>query len=172
MKENGEREEDAVALDFNSYIADQWNGLWRFAYLITGHRSDAEDIVQTVLVRVWPRWGEICAKGDPGVYLRRSIVNAKVSFWRKTRRQTPYADISTDLDALSDHAEVVTDALAIARALQTLPAKQRAVVALRYLEDRSYEEIAAICGIAQATARSQARNALNRLRNEMGNSDE
>lgn len=156
-----------TALDFDAYVADQWEALWRLAYLVTGHMAEAEDIVQDVLIKVWPRWDVICARGDPGAYLRRCIANAKVSAWRKTRHETPYGDITASLSSLSDQSQDVVDALALAQALRGLNPRQRAAVALRYLEDRSYADIADICDTTQASARSLVRHALASLRQDL-----
>lgn len=154
-------------LDFESFVAAEWEALWRLAYLITGHTADAEDIVQDVLARIWPRWAEISAKGDPGAYLRRCLANARVSAWRKTRHMTPFADLPARLESSADTSERVADAMLLAQALRTLNPRQRAVVALRYLEDRSYSDIADICAITEAAARSLTRHALARMRREM-----
>jgi RNA polymerase sigma-70 factor (sigma-E family) len=150
--------------EFDAYVAGQWDGLCRFAYLVTGNLADAEDAVQDALVKVWPRWAKICDKGDPGAYLRRCIVNARVSAWRKNRRQVLYADMATFLGTDGSHDEAVVDAVALAQLLQSLNARQRAVIILRFLEDLSYADIAQICQCTQAAARSLVRHALAQLR--------
>ena len=57
------------------------------AILLTGHnRTDAEDLLQTVLERAYRRWHRICRTGDPGPYVRQMLVNASIDRWRLLRR--------------------------------------------------------------------------------------
>jgi DNA-directed RNA polymerase specialized sigma24 family protein len=69
------------------------SGLLRLAYVLTGNRADAEDAVQDALARALPRWDHIRSVGDPDAYVRRMVVLAHTSWWRKFRkRETPVAE--------------------------------------------------------------------------------
>ena len=68
---------------FEEYVAARQAGLLRTAYLLTGHRQDAEDLVQTALVKVVPHWNRI--DGDPDPYVRRVLVRENISRWRRRR---------------------------------------------------------------------------------------
>ena len=133
--------------------------LLRTAYLLTGHPEDAEDLVQTALVKAVPAWSRIA--GEPDAYVRRIMVNENISRWRKRRgREVLVADAPEGSSLDPDSA----DAVALEKALATLAPKQRAVIVLRYFEDLTERETAEILGVAVGTVKSQARDALARLR--------
>ena len=77
------------ARTFEEYVRARSVALQRFAYLVTRHPEDARDAVQDALIGLWPRFDEVRARGDVDAYVHRSIVNASVSRWRKTRHSTP-----------------------------------------------------------------------------------
>src|SRR5262245_42478443 len=114
---------------FDEFVAVRYADLLRVAYLLTASRADAEDLVQTALVRVLRRWSRI---DDPMAYVRRAMVNQHINVWRRVRRREV---VTADLPeaAYRDPAEAVSERRALLAALQSLPARTRAVVALRYL---------------------------------------
>ena len=71
--------------DFEAFVVARSRALLRSAYLLTGERGAAEDLVQTVLARCAPRWGRITASGDPEPYVRRAIYREHISWWRRRR---------------------------------------------------------------------------------------
>lgn len=73
--------------DFDSWVAARGPALLRFAYTLTGNRADAEDVVQDALSRALPRWARISSVEDVDAYVRRMVVNAHTSWWRKFRRR-------------------------------------------------------------------------------------
>ena len=154
---------------FEDYVALRSAALLRFAYLITRNRDDAHDAVQEALTGLYPRWRQISARGEVDAYVRRSIVNAHVSAWRKVRRLFPTAepDLASTAPAVPDAAEAVADADHALRLCAELPPVQRAAVVLRFYEDRSFAEIAGILGCAEPTARSHVHRALVALRKRM-----
>ena len=80
--------------DFESYVAARGHALLRLAYLLTGNEADAQDVVQEALSRAVPRWARITQADDPDAYVRRMVVNAHVSWWRKfKRRESPVEDV-------------------------------------------------------------------------------
>ena len=153
----------AAPLGFTEYVSGHWAALHRFAYSVTGNGEDAKDAVQDALMACYQRWNQI-ATGNPDAYIRRSIVNAHIDRWRKTGREDVVDDIDSLARPVSDGAEARADADLAIRLCHKLPPQQRAAVVLRYLEDRDYDEIADICGVTQATARSLVRHALTALR--------
>ena len=85
--------EKTVTADFDDWVAARGPGLLRLAYVLTGNRADAEDAVQDALSRALPRWEQIRTVGDPDAYVRRMVVNAHTSWWRKFRkREAPVAE--------------------------------------------------------------------------------
>jgi DNA-directed RNA polymerase specialized sigma24 family protein len=83
---------DRSAPDFESWATARLAALTRFAYLLTGSQSAADDAVQAALVRVCERWSRISRRDDPDSYVRRMVVNAHISAWRKTGRREPADD--------------------------------------------------------------------------------
>jgi RNA polymerase sigma-70 factor (sigma-E family) len=157
----------ATAGGFDAWATARVPSLLRFAYVVTGSQTEAEDAVQTALERALPRWERISRAEDPDAYVRRMVVNAHVSLWRRSaRRESPVPVVM--LDDSSDPAEQVTTAEAVRRVCAGLPRRQRAAVALRFYEDRDYAEIARVLGCSESTARSYVHRALQALRRELG----
>jgi RNA polymerase sigma-70 factor (sigma-E family) len=157
----------AVAqLPFEDFVAASSGRLFTMAVLLCGHqRAEAEDLLQGVLERAFRRWARICRNGDPERYVRRMLVNASVDRWRRLRRRPEQRLPSAAGDlAVADRASEVDDRDLLLRALATLPAGQRAVLVLRYLEDLSEAQTAATLGCTEGTVKSQASRALARLR--------
>jgi RNA polymerase sigma-70 factor (sigma-E family) len=144
---------------FSEFVLARQAALLRTAYLLTGHAQDAEDLVQTTLVRVVPQWRRI--RDNPEPYVRRTMVNTNVSRWRRRRWREESTDVLPErLAEAPDHDEL----LAVRSALAGLAPRQRAVLVLRYYEGLSEAQIAATLGIAPGTVKSQARDGLARLR--------
>jgi RNA polymerase sigma-70 factor (sigma-E family) len=152
---------------FEAWAGARVPALLRFAYVVTGSQAEAEDAVQAALERALPRWDRISRTEDPDAYVRRMVVNAHVSLWRRSgRHESPVAVVS--LREGDDPAEQVTVAEAVRRVCAGLPRRQRAAVALRFYEDRDYAEIGVVLGCSEATARSYVHRALQALRRELG----
>ena len=157
---------DAVVGTFDDYVSTRSASLLRFAYLVTRNADDAHDVVQDALIGLYPRWQQIAARGGVDAYVRRSIVNAHVSAWRKVRRLFPTEDPSvlSAAPVVPDASQAVADADQALRLCGELPPMQRAAVVLRFYEDRTFAEIAAILGCPEGTARSHVHRALLALR--------
>jgi RNA polymerase sigma-70 factor (sigma-E family) len=157
---------EPAATSFSDYVTLRSAALLRFAFLITRNREDAHDAVQEALTGLYPRWHQVSARGDVDAYVRRSIVNAHVSAWRKVHRLFPTAEpeVSGRAPATPDAADAVVDADLALRLCAELPPVQRAAVVLRFYEDRSSAEIASILGCPEGTARSHVHRALAALR--------
>jgi len=151
--------------DFADFVRAALPGLLRYGHLLTGNPHDAADLVQTVLEKVGARWGTVRRVGDPLAYTRRAMANSHVSRWRRTRREDLLAEIP-DVRGVSDPDPF--DGEPLWDALRELPARQRAVVVLRYYEDLSEAEIATALGITRGTVKSQANKAKATLRARLG----
>jgi RNA polymerase sigma-70 factor (sigma-E family) len=129
---------------FDEFVAARMPALLRTAYLLTGSQPDAEDLVQTALVRAVPRWSRIV--GDPEPYVRKILVNENISRWRRRRgREVPVQPPET---GVADRA--TDDRLVLAQALAALAPRQRAVIVLRYYEDLTEKETATLLGSRSA----------------------
>lgn len=148
---------------FLEYLRVDVTALSRTAYLLTGDRHLAQDLVQETLLRVVGRWSRITAVGDPRGYVRRVMVNQHVSWWRRSRLRTlPVADPPER--ASPDHADTSDLSVSVCAALARLSPRQRAVLVLRFLEDRTERETAELLGCRIGTVKSHTRQALSTLR--------
>ena len=144
---------------FDDFVATRSQALRRLAFLLTHDQSLAEDLVQTALVRSWQAWGRI--DGDPEPYVRAVLVNSFTSWWR--RRSS--SEVPTEkLPETASPTHGVEERDLLWQALGRLPRRQQAVVVLRYYEDLSEAEIAAVLGISRGTVKSQCSKALAHLR--------
>jgi RNA polymerase sigma-70 factor (sigma-E family) len=150
--------------EFRDFVAARSAALFRSAYLLTGQREAAEDLLQTVLAKVARRWSRIRLSPEP--YVRRALYHEQVSRWRLRLRGRELAGAVPDAAAPGDHAAATDLRLALAAALGRLTPRQRAVVVLRYVEDLSERDVAAVLDVSIGTVRSTAFRALARLRAE------
>ena len=158
---------------FREYVVARSPALLRTAYLITGNRADAEDLLQTALAKTYLAWGRIRERESTDAYVRRVLVNTHTSFWRKRRQAivVPYSDVPEPArrDDREDGADLHE---ALWRALTTLPPRMRAAVVLRYYEEMSEAEAADVLGCSVGTVKSQTARALLKLRETAGLRDD
>ncbi|MCU1675223.1 MAG: polymerase, sigma-24 subunit, subfamily [Frankiales bacterium] len=157
---------------FRGYVAARSPALLRTAYLLTGNRADAEDLLQTALAKTYLAWDRIREREAVDGYVRRVMVNTQTSFWRR-RKVDEYAtgelpERPAGRDATNDL--VLHDALWTA--LSALPKRQRAMVVLRYYEDLSEAETAQVMGVSLGTVKSTTSRALAKLRDTSGLRDD
>jgi RNA polymerase sigma-70 factor (sigma-E family) len=146
---------------FDAFVAARGSALWRSAWLLTGDRHLAEDLVQTALAKAWPKWKGIEDEGRFEAYVRRTLFTTYVAWWRRKwngerptehppEQPTPAVDTDLGRDLLT--------------AMAGLPRMQRAVVVCRWFEDLSEAETAERLGIAVGTVKSHGSRALAALR--------
>jgi RNA polymerase sigma-70 factor (sigma-E family) len=151
---------------FEQFVAARGQRLLRVAWLLTGDAHLAEDLLQTVLARVWPKWQRL-ADESPEAYVRKALVHTYASWWRRRwRGEVPHAELP-DRAAPSDPFADVDLEQTLASAIRALPVRQRAVVVLRYFEDLSVAETAEVLGCSEGTVKSQASKALHSLRGRL-----
>ena len=160
----------AVVVDFDDWVAARGPALLRLAYVLTGNRADADDVVQDALSRALPRWARISSVEDPDAYVRRMVVNAHVSRWRRFRRREVPVEAVRDR-ALPD-GTTLEDRDRMWRACQALPTDQRTAIVLRFYEDMGYAEIAELTGVREGSVRSRVSRGIATLRHELGDDDD
>lgn len=148
---------------FEEYVRTRTPALSRIAYLVTGNAHDAEDLVQSALEKAATRWQHL---DDPEAYLRRVIYTKAVSRWRylRARPAETLTDAPPERSNQTDHHADHDTRIVLAAALRRLTPKQRAVLVLRFYEDRTEVEAAVVLGVSTGTVKSQTRHALRRLR--------
>ena len=149
----------ADEVEFDAFVVARSPALLRTAYLLVQDEGLAEDLLQTALTKAWFAWRRI---NDPEAYVRRILVTTSASWWRrKWTRETPTAELPEGTPAGHDPLVEEQD---LWQAIGRLPRRQRAVVVLRYLEDRTEAETADLLGCSLSTVKSQSAKALAKLR--------
>jgi RNA polymerase sigma-70 factor (sigma-E family) len=159
MGDRAQRRDD----EFAEYMHARQAGLLRTAYLLTGDRHSAEDLVQTSLAKLYLSWDRVHDRGSLDGYVRRIMVTENNSLWRRAWKKREFATETVPERHVVDEYDVGARG-ALWDLVQTLPRKARAVVVLRYYEQLSEAETAEILGISVGTVKSQASRALATLR--------
>ncbi|GAA4984817.1 SigE family RNA polymerase sigma factor [Kitasatospora paranensis] len=140
--------------------------LQKTAYLLTGGDLHlAEDLVQEALSRMFVRWRRLSRVENPAGYAHTVLVNTFLSL-RRRRSSTERVTFEFPEIAVTDADPAVR--LTLLRALQSLSARDRAVLVLRFWEDRSVEDTAAVLRLSATAVRSRSHRALNRIRDLLG----
>ena len=152
-------------MEFEDVAAEHGRALVRVAYLLCHDSGRAEDLAQEALMKALTRWQRHGAPDHPAAYLRRIVVTEYLG-WRRKRASTEVVvDDLTDAAGSGPDAVADVDARDLAwRAMAALPAKQRAVLVLRYYEGLPDREIATLVGVGEGTVRSLASRAFATLR--------
>ena len=152
--------------EFREFVAARSAALLRTAFLLAGDWATAEDLLQTALTKTylaWKRLGEIEAV-EP--YARRVLVNTATSWWRRRWHGERPTEVLPER-AAPDRLDEQLERDVLWRHVKALPARQRAVLVLRFYEDLSEAQTAALLGISVGTVKSQTSRALGTLRQRL-----
>jgi RNA polymerase sigma-70 factor (sigma-E family) len=155
--------------EIREYVVSRGAALSRAAYLLTGDRHAAEDLVQETYVVMVRHWRRIDSH-NPDPYVRRIMYSRFVDGWRRRRRldEVATAEPAEPIGAAAwypdDGAGVSDDRIVLRDALLRLTPKQRAMLVLRFYDDLSEVQTAQVLGVSPSTVKSQTRVALQRLR--------
>ncbi|NGN65479.1 SigE family RNA polymerase sigma factor [Streptomyces sp. A7024] len=148
---------------FREFVDARWSALLRLANLLTGgDRHEAEDLVQSALMKALGRWRHV---ENPEAYVRKVMYRQQISRWRLRRphREPTFAAPPRDA-GVADGTGAADLRITVRQALARLTARQRTVLVLRYFEDLSESEVAAVLGCSIGTVRSTTHRSLARLR--------
>jgi RNA polymerase sigma-70 factor (ECF subfamily) len=136
--------------DFDSFYRRELPAMVALAGAITGSNIVAEDLAQEALVRAYKRWDTISRYDKPGAWVRRVTINLALS-----SRKRLAAEVRARLRLSPPPTTAATDPRYddVWEAVAQLPGKQRAAVALHYLEDRSVADIATMLDCSESTAK-------------------
>jgi RNA polymerase sigma-70 factor (sigma-E family) len=154
--------DESTRRDFTTFVADRSHALFRVASALTGDQFAAEDLVQSALAKACGRWASLT--GDREAYVKTIIYREHISRWRWRRRHPETTTATPPEGSAGQFDDQSLVKLQMRAALRKLPPRQRAVLVLRYLEDRSEAETAELLGCRPGTVASQASRALTRLR--------
>lgn len=152
--------------DFRAFVDHRSGALFRRAYLLTGDRHRAEDLVQSALAKAASKWTRLRRQDRAEAYVQRIIYNDYASWWRRRAKITELASSNVPDQPLAGagHDHQTELKMIVHAALYRLTPRQRAVLVLRYLEDLSETECAQLLDISVGAVRSQNHRALARLR--------
>ncbi|MEV6397236.1 SigE family RNA polymerase sigma factor [Streptomyces sp. NPDC051907] len=155
--------------DFRQFAAGRTSHLYRSACLLTsGDTHLAEDLVQDTLGRMYALWGRVHRIDNPAGYAQTVLVRAFLSHARRrSAGERPTGELP---DSAAPTGGDPALRVALLDALSQLAPKDRAVVVLRYWEDRSVEETADVMNVSSAAVRTRTVRALARLRQQLGSS--
>ncbi|KUO19641.1 SigE family RNA polymerase sigma factor [Streptomyces dysideae] len=154
---------------FSSYVRARQPVLLRTARSLTANPSDAEDLLQTALTKTYVAWERIEDHRALDGYVRRALLNTRTSQWRKRKVDEFACDELPEPEPVlggDDPAEQQALHDAMWRAIMKLPARQRAMVVLRYYEDLSEVQTAEVLGVSVGTVKSAVSRALGKLRED------
>jgi RNA polymerase sigma-70 factor (sigma-E family) len=162
------RHQVAKKRELDCFAAQVWDPLLRTSFLMTGDARDAEDLVQETLLRVARRWNRVRGMDHPAAYARRVLINLVLhEAGRRSRQRAELWAQDGGAEAADESAaralREVEDLAEFRWALAQLPARQRAVLVLRYWADLPVAEVAGILGCSEATVTSTASRAAARL---------
>jgi RNA polymerase sigma-70 factor (sigma-E family) len=154
---------ERLGTGFERFVAATSPGLLRAAYVLSGDRDDAEDLLQGALLRTLRRWDAI--DGSPAAYAFRVLVNLSHDRER-TRRRRPSLALQAEIPErpVTDQVERLLEREAVTQAARRLPEVQRQVLASRFLLDLSVAETAAALDLPEGTVKSYTARALARIR--------
>ncbi|TNM37439.1 SigE family RNA polymerase sigma factor [Nocardioides albidus] len=162
---------DPVPDPFEEFARARTPHLYRSAWLLCGHRAEAEDLVQETLAKVYLRMHRRLGPrlDNPAAYAQTVLTRTFISGRRRlSSTETPYADLpGLEAEGTADHAETTDLRLALTDALAELAPVDRAVVVLRHLEDLSVDEVAGVLGLTSGAVRNRSMRALARMRKEV-----
>ncbi|MEV1142565.1 SigE family RNA polymerase sigma factor [Micromonospora sp. NPDC049799] len=162
MQSRDPREEE-----FREFVAARSGALLRTAYLLAGDWATAEDLLQTALTKTYLAWRRLGGIEAVEPYARRVMINTSTSWWRRRWHGERPTEVLPER-AAADEIERQLDRDLLWRHLSALPARQRAVLVLRFYEDMSEAQTAALLDISPGTVKSQTSRALTTLRRRMG----
>lgn len=150
--------------EFTAYLHARQPSLLRTAYLLTGDRHQAEDVLQTALAKLYLAWDKVNDRASVDAYVRRIMVNENSSLWRRGWKKREHA--TAVLPEATPHLDEYDEgsSAALWHVVRTLAPKARAVVVLRYYEQLSEAETADALGISVGTVKSQCSRAIAALR--------
>jgi RNA polymerase sigma-70 factor, ECF subfamily len=151
--------------EFRRYVIARSPALLRTAYLLTGQRADAEDLLQTTLAKMYVSWSRPRNHEARDGYVGRTMMNTYLSSWRRRRRlvEVPTEVLPERPSSVHAADELVLHDL-LWRGVMALPHRQRAAIVLRYYEDLSEAETARVLGVSLGTVKSSTSRALASLR--------
>lgn len=152
--------------EFTDFVAEHGARLLRTACLVTGDPHLGEDLAQTALAKAFGSWAKVRRADNPAAYVRRLMINSHLSWLRRLTNTERVLETFPDL-ASGDPQTAHADGDELRRALLTLSPRVRTAVVLRYLDDLSEADTAALMGCSRSTVNNHVTRGLAALRSHL-----
>jgi RNA polymerase sigma-70 factor (sigma-E family) len=159
----------SVDEEFTSFVASASPQLHRKAWLLTTSSAAAEDLLQSALAKAYVHWRRVSTADDPTAYVSGIVLK---TFLSDRRRRSSTEVVVAEVDDTQAEPDDPALRLTLLAALRTLAPLDRAVVVLRYWEDRSVEETAHALHLSSAAVKNRSLRALAALRTQLGDARE
>jgi RNA polymerase sigma-70 factor (sigma-E family) len=148
--------------EYRDYVAARSHALWHTAFLMCGDAHQAEDVVQTALLKLYVAWHRVERADNRDAYVRRVLARCVIDEKRRGwRRERAVAEVP---EPMAQEDPDIGERDAVLRVLARLAPRQRATLVLRFWEDLSIEQTADLLGCSPGTVRSQTARGLATLR--------
>jgi RNA polymerase sigma-70 factor (sigma-E family) len=149
--------------DYADFVRGRTAALLRAAFVLTGDQGLAEDLVQSALARTHLAWNRLSEHGNAEAYTRKVMYHLQVDWWRRKRVAEALPGVVPERPS-GDSTDAVLLRVSVARALQQLTPRQRAVITLRFFDDQTESDAAIVLGCSVGTVKSQTAKALAKLK--------
>jgi RNA polymerase sigma factor (sigma-70 family) len=149
--------------EFAEFYAAAWGDCLRIVMVSVADRPLAEDLVADAFTKAWASWRKVRGLAEPRAWVIRTAMNARVSWWRRHRREVTLGS----QNAMAATSQDLAFDSSLVAALRRLPARQREVIALRILLDLDTSTAAEMLGISSSTVTTHLHRAINALRREV-----
>jgi RNA polymerase sigma-70 factor, ECF subfamily len=156
----------SIEEEFREFVAARSGALLRTAYLLAGDWATAEDLLQTALTKTYLAWKRLGRIEAVEPYTRRVLVNTATSWWRRRWHGERPTEVLPERPGPDQHEQAL-ERDALWQHVRRLPARQRAVLVLRFYEDMSEAQTADLLEISRGTVKSQTARALATLRRSL-----
>ena len=149
---------------FREYVLARKATLLRTAYLLSGDWHRAEDIVSTAVMKLYTKWRKVAAAGNPDAYVRKMVVRVWLDETRRPWRREHPAEVLPELAMPESVAEPTAYKADLRRLLDLMPARQRAVLVLRFYDDLSVQQTADVLRCSEGAVKTLTVRALDAIR--------
>ncbi|WP_026877040.1 SigE family RNA polymerase sigma factor [Jiangella gansuensis] len=155
---------------FRAFVDARSRPLLRTAFLLTGDWQLAEDLVQETLTKIYVVWRRVTRRDELDAYARKVLVNTYIDTTRRPWRREHVVEVVPDRIGTGDPGDSAdpTTRDRLLTALAAVPARQRAVLILRFWEDLSVDQVAELLACSSGNVKSQTSRGLERLRQVLG----
>lgn len=155
--------------EFAEYFGARREAVRRMAYMMCGDWHRADDLAQTAFIALHRHWRKVRDKGSLDAYVRRTLTRAVIDESRRPWRREHASEELPDAPAASGGVDdSVATRQTLMAGLRQVPAKQRAVLVLRYLEGLDVTGVAEVMKCSEGTVKSQSARGLEALRAALG----